>query len=195
MESLTILRDTIKACTRCELHSLHHGPVPPRWGTSEAPRVFVVGEAPGENEDKEGKPFIGRSGVMLAEWLAVVGIESAFVTNVVKCRPSNNADPRPPWIEACAVHLAAELKAVQPRLIVCIGRYAGNTILGRRSTMGMLASLNDRATRDIPGGEPAAVVSVYHPAAFMYGCKVWTIEKNLEAIRAGMVRAGLVPRA
>lgn len=136
MTSLPLLAETIKGCTACPLHRAYKGPVPPRWGPG-VPRVMVVGEAPGELEDKQGAPFVGRSGIMLAEWLSAAGVEGAFITNVVKCRPPDNDDPKRPWLESCAHHLTAELIAVAPRLIVCVGRFAGNAVLVQKKAMGV----------------------------------------------------------
>lgn len=195
MTRLEVIRSEVLACTRCSLATQYNGPVPARWRPELGdPKVMIIGEAPGEQEDKAKQPFIGKSGVSLARWLTLVGIKSAYVTNVVKCRPPDNKDPDAPWIAACATHLASELDAVAPDLILCVGRFAGNAVLGRSSTMGMLCALNDRATKTLANGKVSTVVSIYHPAFYMYGGgkgKGYSEEQNIDAIKAGLKRAGL----
>lgn len=197
MFSLPIaISEAIKNCTRCALQPMHNGPVPPRWRADLAkPEVFIIGEAPGEKEDLKRTPFIGASGTVLGKWLTAAGVESAYVTNTVKCRPPNNKLAKVEFaISACAPHLDAELVAVAPRLIVCVGRYAGNIVLRRSgATMEFLASLNAQAARVITGVGEVPVVSIYHPASYMYGGSKSALskEENIEQVRIGLRRAGL----
>lgn len=193
--SLPIVVDDIKACTACALQPMHNGPVPPRWRADlPDPKVFIIGEAPGEQEDLKRTPFIGPSGKSLAAWLSAAGIESAYVTNTVKCRPPNNKLNKVEFaIASCAPHLDAELVAVAPQLIVCVGRYAGNIVLGSKGTaMSFLASLNTTATRKVRW-RLVPVVSIYHPASYLYGGSkgALTVEQNIEQLRIGLRRAGL----
>lgn len=91
-----------------------------------APRVMMVGEAPGEQEDLLGRPFVGRAGRILDDLLARAGLERnrVFITSLVKCRPQSNRDPKPAELEACKPHLDRQLELLHPQLILTLGRFA-----------------------------------------------------------------------
>jgi len=97
---------------------------------------MFVGEAPGEVEERIGKAFIGKSGKMLDQWIAQLGLseEDVFITNVVKCRPPKNRDPTPDEIEACLPQLAREIRELKPALVVPLGRFAKEVVSHMRET-------------------------------------------------------------
>jgi DNA polymerase len=111
-------------CTRCDLF-LSRTQVVPGSGNLRA-RVLFVGEAPGAAEDREGVPFVGRSGALLTEMLAGAGIprEEVFIANVIRCRPPANRPPRPAEVRACAGWLVEQIRLLNPALIVTLGRFA-----------------------------------------------------------------------
>lgn len=153
---------------------------------------MVIGEAPGAQEDQQGRPFVGASGKVLDRWLAEAGVRSVYITNLVKCRPPKNAGPKAAWTAACRRHLDAEIDEVQPRLIVCIGRHAGNALLDTNATASELTACNHRHT--LPDGSGTPLVVLYHPAFYLYGggrTSGLTLEQNIEALRQGLRRAGL----
>lgn len=121
---LQALMDEVRGCTRCPLHRTRNQAVPGE-GPLDAPIIFV-GEGPGAQEDKQGRPFVGPSGHLLEQLLEEIGLtrDDTFITNVVKCRPPNNRDPEPDEIEACKPYLARQLRLVDPALIVTLGRFA-----------------------------------------------------------------------
>ena len=120
--ALEVIASEVRACTRCRLHETRTRAVPGE-GDPDTEVVFV-GEGPGFNEDREGRPFVGRAGGMLVRLLGSVGWqrEDVFITNVVKCRPPDNRDPQPDEIAACAPYLRRQLEVLDPAVVVTLGR-------------------------------------------------------------------------
>ena len=120
----------VRACPKCRLAETRTLAVPGE-GSSTA-RIMFVGEGPGENEDKTGRPFIGAAGQFLNSLLQKAGIarEDVFITNVVKCRPPGNRDPLSDEIEACNDYLMAQIAIIEPKLICPLGSPALKTLLG-----------------------------------------------------------------
>ncbi len=116
--ALEAIAEEVRACTRCRLHEGRTRAVPGE-GSPDTEVVFV-GEGPGFNEDRQGRPFVGRAGSLLTQLLASIGWrrEDVFITNVVKCRPPENRDPEPDEIAACAPFLARQLEVLDPALVV-----------------------------------------------------------------------------
>lgn len=160
---LAQLREQVVACTACGLcagrrHAVFGmGAQPARW--------MVVGEAPGEQEDRQGLPFVGRSGQLLDAMLASVGMSrerDVFIANVIKCRPPGNRNPKPEEIAACSPYLLRQVELLQPERILVLGRFAAQTLLGTDATIG---SLRGRLhTLKTAGGRAISVVVSYHPA-------------------------------
>ncbi len=96
--------------------------------------LFIVGEAPGFNEDKEGKPFLGASGMLLGRLLSSVGLEreEVYLTTLVKCRPPEGRPPKPAEINACRPYLLAQLAAIDPKVVVAMGNLTSRTLTGRK---------------------------------------------------------------
>jgi len=94
-------------------------------------RPYVYREAPGETEDQQGIPFVGRAGKLLDKYFEAVGIErdDVYIANILKCRPPQNRDPAPAEEEACIDFLRAQVKLIQPKIIVCLGRIAGQRLI------------------------------------------------------------------
>lgn len=125
------LEEEIRNCNQCDLRSGCCGPVVGR-GPKDA-RIWFVGEAPGKQEDEEGKPFIGASGKLLRAAILHIGLkpEDVYITNVVKCRPPGNRDPKKGEVEACNIWLRGELKIGRPEIVVTLGEFATDMMLGR----------------------------------------------------------------
>jgi len=131
-EALTLatLKAQVGACTRCELSRSRRSVV---FGEGdEAARLVFVGEAPGEEEDRQGRPFVGRAGKLLDQMIERIGLhrKDVFICNVLKCRPPNNRDPDPAEVDVCKGHLFAQLELIRPHLICTLGKHAYNTLLG-----------------------------------------------------------------
>jgi len=182
--ALDALAVEVRACTACRLHVGRTNAVPGEGDPMT--EVVFVGEGPGVNEDRLGRPFVGRAGDLLVRLLASIGWQrgDVFITNVVKCRPPDNRDPEPDEIEACAAYLHRQLKVLDPALVVTLGRHSmgrfmpGTTISRAHGTAGAV----DPAT----GAANARVFAMYHPAAALRAA-------TLEA--ASFVDAARIPAA
>jgi DNA polymerase len=153
----------VRVCTKCRLHETRTRAVPGE-GDPETEVVFV-GEGPGFNEDRGGRPFIGRAGDLLVKLLASIGWrrEDVFITNVVKCRPPDNRDPQPDEIAACAPYLRRQLEVLDPAVIVTLGRFSMATFMpGARISQ---AHGTIRPVDPATGAGSAVVFAMYHPAA------------------------------
>jgi DNA polymerase len=157
------IADEVRVCTRCRLHETRTKAVPGEGDPST--EVIFVGEGPGMNEDREGRPFVGRAGGLLVNLLGHIGWgrQDVFITNIVKCRPPGNRDPEPDEIAACAPYLERQLQALDPAVVVTLGRYSmGRFMPGARISQAHgTTRLADPAT----GARDATVFAMYHPAA------------------------------
>jgi uracil-DNA glycosylase len=161
--ALEAIATEVRGCTRCKLAAGRTNAVPGE-GSPDTEVVFV-GEGPGFNEDKQGRPFVGRAGGVLMEFLGSVEWrrDEVFITNVVKCRPPNNRDPEPDEIAACASYLHRQLEVLDPALVVTLGRFSLGTFMPgtRISQVHGTVQAVDPAT----GAADASVLALYHPAA------------------------------
>lgn len=161
--ALETIASEVRACARCRLHETRTRAVPGE-GDPDTEVVFV-GEGPGFNEDREGRPFVGRAGGLLVKLLATIGWrrDDVFITNVVKCRPPENRDPAPDEIAACAPFLRRQLETIDPAVVVTLGRYSMATYLpGAR--IGQVHGTAHPADPET-GARAALVFAMYHPAA------------------------------
>lgn len=159
---LETLREMVSGCEACGLCRSRRKAVV-GMGAS-APRWMVVGEAPGEQEDRQGLPFVGRSGQLLDAMLAAVGMSrqnDVFIANVIKCRPPGNRNPTPEEIAACSPYLMRQIELLKPERILVLGRFAAQTLLDTDATIG---SLRGRIHTVRAGGRDIPVVVSYHPA-------------------------------
>jgi DNA polymerase len=161
--ALETIAAEVRVCTNCRLHATRTRAVPGE-GDPETEVVFV-GEGPGFNEDRLGRPFVGRAGDLLVKLLAHIGWrrEDVFITNVVKCRPPDNRDPQPEEIAACAPYLRRQLEVLDPAVIVTLGRFSMGTFMpGARISQ---AHGTVRPVDPATGARSATVFAMYHPAA------------------------------
>ena len=158
----------VRVCTRCRLHETRTRAVPGEGDVDT--EVMFVGEGPGQNEDREGKPFVGRAGGLLERLLSHVGWgrDDVFITNVVKCRPPANRDPAPDEIAACAPYLRRQAATLDPSVIVTLGRFSMATFMPgvRISQAHGTTRIADPKDPQEPGNEAgdATVFAMYHPA-------------------------------
>jgi DNA polymerase len=157
---LSAVAAEVAGCTRCAL-SISRRNVVPGEGSLRPPVLFV-GEAPGEEEDKTGRPFVGPAGKYLEKWIAAAGLERAacFIANCVKCRPPQNREPHPDELAACVPFLERQIGALHPRVICCLGRIASHALLSTSASLGELRG-RVHARAGIP------VVVTYHPSAVL----------------------------
>jgi DNA polymerase len=161
--ALEAIAAEVRVCERCRLHAGRTNAVPGEGNPST--EVMFVGEGPGYNEDRLGRPFVGRAGDFLVRLLGAIGWrrDEVFITNVVKCRPPDNRDPQPDEIAACAPYLRRQLEALDPALVVTLGRYSMATFMpGARISQ---AHGTVRPVDPETGAGNALVLAMYHPAA------------------------------
>lgn len=178
---MAALRTEIEACTRCPLHR-HRSQVVVGSG-DPASSVMFVGEAPGAEEDRTGRPFAGRSGGLLDRLIAEEldrTREDVYVANVIKCRPPDNRNPASEEIEACRGYLDAQVREVAPEVIVPLGNFAARLLLG--TTEG-ITRLRGRAHRT--DDYDAVILPTFHPAAVLRGgaAKLADMREDLAAVR------------
>ena len=160
--SLRDIGQTIARCDRCSLCQTREHAVPGEG--SDQPTILVVGEAPGEQEDIQGKPFVGRSGQLLDNMLKAIGHDrhhDVYITNVVKCRPPANRNPRDEEILACSAFLTHQVKLLAPKAILALGRFAAHALL---KTDVSLQKLRQQSHQLTVAGSSIPVVVSYHPA-------------------------------
>ncbi len=155
------LRETALGCTRCDLAATRTQVV---FGVGDrhADLVFV-GEGPGEQEDRQGEPFVGRAGKLLTQLIEGIGLtrDDVYIANVVKCRPPGNRDPLPGEIEACRPYLEAQLDHLDPLVVVTLGNFATKLLLGTKEGITRLRG-QERPFRD-----GATLIPVLHPSAVL----------------------------
>ena len=159
LDSWDAIIQTIHACSACELAANCTQKVP-GVGNRQAD-LLIVGEGPGHDEDIQGEPFVGRSGQLLDRMLAAIGIarEQVYITNIVKCRPPNNRDPRQDEAQHCRAYLEAQIEQIAPRVILSVGRVSAHNLLGSNEPVGKLI----KQMHKLPGTEIPLKVT-YHPA-------------------------------
>ncbi len=163
MDAAEVLKEVagqVAVCEKCDLHYSRKNAVP-----GEGPRnaeILFIGEGPGFYENEQGRPFVGQAGKFLEDLLGQIGLtrEQVFITNVVKCRPPQNRDPQPDELAACGPYLDRQIEAINPRLIVTLGRYS------------MAKFLPNAKISDVHGQAAwvrgRLVVPMYHPAAALH---------------------------
>lgn len=153
------LREVVATCRRCELHTTRTQTV---FGVgNRQARWMFIGEAPGQEEDRQGEPFVGRAGQLLNAMIRALGMqrEDVYIANVLKCRPPGNRDPRPAEAASCRAYLERQVALVDPTLIIAVGRIAAQDLL---MTETPIAKLRGKVHGFGAKGWP--VVVTYHPA-------------------------------
>ncbi len=171
INDLDTLKESVKNCTDCALCHTRQNVV---FGVG-APdaEVLFIGEAPGAEEDKQGEPFVGRSGKLLDTLLASIELyrdKNIYIANIIKCRPPENRDPLPEEQKACALHLSRQIALLNPKIIVCVGRIAAKRFISEDfKVTAQHGQWTERDGRFIMGTlHPAALLrnSSLKPAAF-----------------------------
>ena len=158
---LRVYNDKIKNCLKCDLGNSRKNFV---FGSGDpSASLLIIGEAPGEQEDLSGEPFVGRAGKLLDKMLMAINRSrnnDVFICNVLKCRPPDNRDPKKEEINECEPYLINQIDLIAPKLIVALGRIAGKTLLGvEKSLKEMRGILHEYHTKPL--------IVTYHPAALL----------------------------
>ena len=159
-EIISKIAEEVSVCTKCALHEGRKKSVPGE-GPANA-EIMFIGEGPGFHENEQGRPFVGAAGKFLDQLLAQAGVTRAdvFITNVVKCHPPANRDPLPEELAACDTYLEAQIKAINPGIIVTLGRFSmGKFVSGAKISAihGQMRKVDDRF-----------VIPMFHPAAALH---------------------------
>jgi DNA polymerase len=186
--ALEAVATEVRTCTKCRLHETRTLAVPGE-GSPDTEVVFV-GEGPGFNEDRQGRPFVGRAGDLLTKFLGTLEWQrdQVFITNVVKCRPPDNRDPEPDEVRACAPYLRRQLEILDPALIVTLGRHSlGRFMPGERISQ---AHGTARPVDPETGARQAVAFALYHPAAALRSPDVATQSyEDVASIPAALLQA------
>jgi DNA polymerase len=179
---LAKIAQEVSGCEKCLLHHSRKLAVPGE-GPKDAAIMFI-GEGPGFHENEQGRPFVGAAGKFLDELLASIGMQRAqvFITNVVKCRPPGNRDPLPEELEACGDYLERQIQAINPQVIVTLGRFS----MARFLPNARISSIHGQSVQ-VRG---RLVVPMYHPAAALHqGSLRPVIEKDFARLPGMIARA------
>ena len=178
---LTSLNEVVKKCKKCNLHKTRQNTV---FGEGDPDSdIMIIGEAPGREEDEVGRPFIGRAGKLLNEFLKSIGLnrDLVFIVNTIKCRPPENRDPETVEINACSDYLDQQINIIKPKVLVLLGKIAANRLLGEDIPMSELRLKKFFIDKyDIP------IIVFYHPAYILRSPsqkkKVWDDLQYLKGI-------------
>jgi len=160
LETLPQIESEVRACRKCTLANTRKNAVAGE-GPPDA-KIMFIGEGPGYHENEQGRPFVGAAGKLLDELLAHIGLKRAdvYITNVVKCRPPGNRDPQPDEMEACGNYLERQIEAINPRVIVTLGRFS----MARWFPGARISAVHGQSKRV----SRRMVVPMFHPAAALH---------------------------
>ena len=185
-EDLKLIAQEVSKCTQCVLHHSRKLGVPGE-GPANA-EIMFIGEGPGFHENEQGRPFVGAAGKFLDELLASINLQRSdvFIANVVKCRPPNNRDPMPEELAACSGYLERQIQAIDPKVIVTLGRFSMAHFLPNAK----ISAIHGRAS--MVNGR--LVVAMYHPAAALHQRSLKeTIEADFARLPALIAQASQAP--
>jgi len=174
----------IKECKKCPLHARRKNPVPGEGNPFSY--IMLIGEAPGKEEDLEGRPFVGRAGALLDRLLQSNSIsreEDVYITNLLKCRPPSNRDPRKEEIDQCKEFLERQIELIKPKIVCCLGRHAAQFILKKK------ASIEEVRGRIIKSEYASKTIITYHPAAALRDpSKIEKLDEDLKLLKVAFDR-------
>ncbi|HVS44884.1 MAG TPA: uracil-DNA glycosylase [Candidatus Dormibacteraeota bacterium] len=182
-EALAALHARIDVCTACRLHETRTRAVPGDGPVTA--RIMAVGEAPGENEDRTGRPFVGAAGQLLTRLLQSIGLDrqDIYICNVLKCRPPGNRDPEPDEVSSCAHFLDEQIALIRPDVILLLGRHAVGRLLP--GMPGISRIHGERVRRG-----DRLYVPLFHPAAALYNASLLrTLEEDMQRVRGYLADA------
>lgn len=179
---LQSLSSAVQRCRLCPLGNSRTRAVPGIGPVSA--RIMIVGEAPGQNEDQQGEPFVGAAGKLLDQLLKGIGLSRAdvFITNILKCRPPGNRDPLPNEVQACSPYLDQQQRLINPEVILLLGRHALARLLPGHDSISRLHG-------KVIFKDGVTYVPVYHPAAALYNSFLMgPLEQDFKAVKAHLDR-------
>lgn len=189
-ETLEAVALEVCQCRKCDLGGQRTNAVPGE-GSPRA-RIMFVGEAPGADEDAQGRPFVGRAGQLLDKIIAACGLrrDEVFIGNILKCRPPGNRDPRPEEIVSCLPYLQRQIEIIQPDVIVALGAHAARTLLNTSESIGRLRGQFHEYSAGI-GQPPVKLMATYHPAYILRNYTPDTRRRVWEDMKKVLAEVGL----
>ena len=179
--NLNDLKKQVASCKDCILHETRTKTVFGEGSLNS--NIMIIGEAPGKDEDLEGKPFIGRAGKLLSEILFSVGLkrDDIFITNTVKCRPPDNRNPNENEVTACSNYLDKQIKFINPKILILLGKVAADRLLKLDLPMSELRGKTfNHKSHDVP------IIVFYHPAYILRSpsnkSKAWSDLKYMKTV-------------
>lgn len=191
-KTLPQIRAELGECTRCKLHSTRRSIVF-GVGAPDTPLMFV-GEAPGEQEDRRGEPFVGAAGQLLDKMIEAMGWtrDAVYIANTTKCRPPGNRNPQPDELEQCMPFLHQQIAAIAPRIIVALGRPASNQLLGTDAPISALRGRFHDYVRLGADRYTCKVMPTFHPAYLLRDPdKKRAAWSDLKLVMAELTRLGI----
>ncbi|MEO0096343.1 MAG: type-4 uracil-DNA glycosylase [candidate division WOR-3 bacterium] len=181
MDSLEKIIAEIVVCNKCPLHRTRTNPVHGEGNPSA--KIMFIGEAPGANEDRTGRPFCGDAGRILDELLAIANLkrEEVFIGNILKCRPPNNRDPKPDEIKACTLFLERQIEIIKPKIICTLGNYATAFILekfGLKERIQGISRIHGKIFEADSIYGRIKIIPLYHPAVAVYNINMKKVLEN-----------------
>jgi uracil-DNA glycosylase family 4 len=190
--TLPEIRADLGDCTRCKLHTTRRSIV---FGVGAADTALMfVGEAPGEQEDRRGEPFVGAAGQLLDKMIEAMGWtrDTVYIANTTKCRPPGNRNPQPDELEQCMPFLHAQIAAIAPRIIVALGRPASNQLLGTDAPISALRGRFHDYARSGSERHSLKVMPTFHPAYLLRDPdKKRAAWSDLKLVMAELARLGI----
>ncbi len=189
-QNLASLATQITQCQKCTLCSTRQQAVPGE-GNPHA-RLMFVGEAPGANEDREGRPFVGNAGQLLDKIIQACGLrrEDVYIANILKCRPPGNRDPLPEEVAHCMPYLKNQITLIAPEVIVALGAHAARTLLDKAEGIGALRGRFWSFTA-APEAAPIKVMPTYHPAYLLHNYSTENRKRVWEDMKKVMNELGI----
>ncbi len=184
-EKLLEIEDRIENCKKCDLWKTRKNPVAGD-GSANA-KIMFIGEAPGFNEDEQGKPFVGKAGKIFDELLDSVNLkrEDVYITNVLKCRPPQNRNPKESEIEACMPYLNRQIEAIKPKIICCLGTFAMSCIMKKFNIekTQSISKIHGKVFHYKGLFDSIKIIPLYHPAVAVYDADMLnTLKKDFEVL-------------
>jgi DNA polymerase len=186
MDELKKIKDEVLACKKCPLYKTRTYPVIGQ-GNHRA-RIIFIGEAPGLSEDKTGHPFCGEAGKVLDELLESTGIkrEEIYISNILKCRPLGNRDPKTEEIKACTSYLERQIKIIKPEIICTLGNYSTAYILekyGLKDKIQGISKIHGKIFSPPKAEDDIKIIPLYHPAVVAYNANMKeTLKKDFKVL-------------
>ncbi|MAH22051.1 MAG: uracil-DNA glycosylase [Thaumarchaeota archaeon] len=182
-DTIKQVAEEVLICTKCQLSTQRTKAVPGEG--NEKARIMLIGEGPGAQEDRQGRPFVGAAGDLLNRTLKEVGIarEEVFITNIVKCRPPENRPPKPDEINSCNSYVMRQIKLIVPDIVCLLGRVAFETIAGSGSITKARGIFFEK--------DGQLYLPTYHPAAILRNATLMVLFKqDLQALQKRIENIG-----